>query len=66
MKTQELDKQWKTATGDGKPSGLGWGYWYCPSKREQCHYLGHHEGFHHLLYWDALVAFAEKRTTGGP
>jgi CubicO group peptidase (beta-lactamase class C family) len=38
---------------DGKPSGLSWGNWYCSSKGEQCHYLGHHEGFHHMLYWDA-------------
>lgn len=38
---------------DGKPSGLSWGNWYCSSKAEQCHYLGHHEGFHHMLYWDA-------------
>ena len=38
---------------DGKPSGLRWGNWYCSSKGQQCHYLGHHEGFHHMLYWDA-------------
>ena len=38
---------------DGKLSGLSWGNWYCSSKRERCHYLGHHEGFHHMLYWDA-------------
>ena len=38
---------------DGKPSGLSWGNWYCSSNGEQCHYLGHHEGFHHMLYWDA-------------
>jgi len=37
---------------DGKPSGLSWGSWYCSSTGEQCHYLGHHEGFHHMLYWD--------------
>ena len=37
----------------GKPSGLSWGNWYCSSKGKQCHYLGHHEGFHHMLYWDA-------------
>ena len=37
----------------GKESGLSWGNWYCASTRRQCHYIGHHEGFHHLLYWDA-------------
>ena len=36
----------------GNPSGLSWGNWYCASERRRCHYLGHHEGFHHLLYWD--------------
>ncbi len=38
---------------DGMPSGLSLGNWYCSSQREQCHYLGHHEGFHHMLYWAA-------------
>jgi CubicO group peptidase (beta-lactamase class C family) len=38
---------------DGKASGLTWGSWYCSPQAEQCHYLGHHEGFHHMLYWDA-------------
>lgn len=38
---------------DGKQSGLTWGNWYCASTGKQCHYLGHHEGFHHMLYWDA-------------
>lgn len=37
----------------GKSSGLSWGNWYCASERHRCHYLGHHEGFHHMLYWDA-------------
>ena len=37
----------------GNASGLTWGNWYCSSKSQQCHYLGHHEGFHHMLYWDA-------------
>lgn len=36
----------------GKPSGLSWGNWYCSKNRQRCHYLGHHEGFHHMLYWD--------------
>lgn len=36
---------------DGKTSGLTWGNWYCEPTR-RCHYLGHHEGFHHMLYWD--------------
>lgn len=36
----------------GSQSGLSWGNWYCAPSRRQCHYLGHHEGFHHLLYWD--------------
>ena len=37
----------------GKRSGLSWGNWYCAPERHRCHYLGHHEGFHHMLYWDA-------------
>jgi CubicO group peptidase (beta-lactamase class C family) len=37
----------------GKRSGLSWGNWYCSPQRHRCHYLGHHEGFHHMLYWDA-------------
>ena len=37
----------------GKRSGLSWGNWYCAPRRDRCHYLGHHEGFHHMLYWDA-------------
>lgn len=37
----------------GKISGLSWGNWYCAPSRRRCHYLGHHEGFHHMLYWDA-------------
>ena len=36
----------------GKSSGLSWGNWYCAPERHRCHYLGHHEGFHHMLYWD--------------
>jgi CubicO group peptidase (beta-lactamase class C family) len=36
----------------GHPSGLSWGNWYCAPDRRRCHYLGHHEGFHHMLYWD--------------
>jgi CubicO group peptidase (beta-lactamase class C family) len=36
----------------GKPSGLTWGNWYCAPGGLRCHYLGHHEGFHHMLYWD--------------
>ena len=41
------------ATIAGKTSGATWGNWYCAPTRRQCHYLGHHEGFHHILYWDA-------------
>jgi CubicO group peptidase (beta-lactamase class C family) len=37
----------------GKQSGLTWGNWYCSSNGVRCHYLGHHEGFHHMLYWDS-------------
>lgn len=37
---------------DGKTSGLTWGNWYCATGGRRCHYLGHHEGFHHMLYWD--------------
>ncbi len=36
-----------------RASGLTWGNWYCGKTRLRCHYLGHHEGFHHMLYWDA-------------
>ena len=38
----------------GKPSGLTWGNWYCAPQPQRCHYLGHHEGYHHMLYWDAV------------
>lgn len=41
------------ATISAKVSGLTWGNWYCASHGRRCHYLGHHEGFHHMLYWDA-------------
>lgn len=34
-------------------SGLTLGNWYCAPQGRRCHYLGHHEGFHHMLYWDA-------------
>ena len=34
-------------------SGLTLGNWYCAPRGRRCHYLGHHEGFHHMLYWDA-------------
>ena len=34
-------------------SGLTLGNWYCARTGRRCHYLGHHEGFHHMLYWDA-------------
>lgn len=34
-------------------SGLSLGNWHCSESRRQCHYLGHHEGFHHMLYWNA-------------
>jgi len=37
----------------GKGSGLALGNWYCARGGRRCHYLGHHEGFHHMLYWDA-------------
>lgn len=37
----------------GNRSGLTIGNWYCAPSSERCHYLGHHEGFHHMLYWDA-------------
>jgi CubicO group peptidase (beta-lactamase class C family) len=37
----------------GHASGLSLGNWYCAPVRRRCHYLGHHEGFHHMLYWDA-------------
>jgi CubicO group peptidase (beta-lactamase class C family) len=34
-------------------SGLTIGNWYCAAGGRRCHYLGHHEGFHHMLYWDS-------------
>lgn len=34
-------------------AGLSLGNWYCALSGRRCHYLGHHEGFHHMLYWDA-------------
>jgi len=34
-------------------TGLTLGNWYCAQSGRRCHYLGHHEGFHHMLYWDA-------------
>ena len=37
----------------GKTSGLTWGNWYCATDGQRCYYVGHHEGFHHMLYWDA-------------
>lgn len=37
----------------GQRSGLSWGNWYCSPERNRCHYLGHHEGFHHMLFWNA-------------
>lgn len=37
----------------GNRSGLTLGNWYCSVEGRRCHYLGHHEGFHHMLYWDA-------------
>lgn len=36
-----------------RASGLTLGNWYCAPRGRRCHYLGHHEGFHHMLYWDA-------------
>jgi CubicO group peptidase (beta-lactamase class C family) len=37
----------------GGESGLTLGNWYCAQRGRQCHYLGHHEGFRHLLYRDS-------------
>jgi len=37
----------------GRASGLTWGNWYCAAGALRCHYIGHHEGFHHMLYWNA-------------
>jgi len=36
-----------------KISGLTIGNWYCAQGRSRCHYVGHHEGFHHVYYWDS-------------
>ncbi len=38
--------------GQGQ-SRLTLGNWYCAKGGRRCHYLGHHEAFHHMLYWDA-------------
>lgn len=43
----------RRATIGGHPSGLSWGNWYCAQPAQRCHYLGHHEGFHHMLYWNS-------------
>ena len=37
----------------GAQSGLTLGNWYCAPDGRRCHYPGHHQGFHHMLYWDA-------------
>lgn len=37
----------------GRKSGLTLGNWYCAPGGRRCDYHGHHEGFHHMLYWDA-------------
>ena len=47
------DQATQPATIAARPSGLSWGNWYCAKSRKRCHYVGHHEGFHHLLYWDS-------------
>ncbi len=36
----------------GKQTGLTIGNWYCARGGRRCHYGGHHEGFHHVYYWD--------------
>jgi CubicO group peptidase (beta-lactamase class C family) len=38
--------------GTGR-SGLTLGNWYCAPSGKRCHYLGHHQGYHHMVYWDA-------------
>jgi CubicO group peptidase (beta-lactamase class C family) len=40
------------ATISDRRSGMTLGNWYCAPVGRRCHYLGHHEGFHHMLYWD--------------
>lgn len=42
----------------GGVSGLSLGNWYCSRDRQRCHYPGHHEGFHHLLYWNRARGIA--------
>jgi CubicO group peptidase (beta-lactamase class C family) len=50
----------------GKPSGLTWGNWYCAQGALACHYPGHHQGFHHMLYRDSasgiVVALVSNNT----
>jgi CubicO group peptidase (beta-lactamase class C family) len=48
--------------GSGR-SGLTLGNWYCAPKGSRCHYLGHHEGFHHMLYWDAEMRLSIAMVT---
>ena len=50
---QILDAATSPAWIDRNRSGLTLGNWYCGPTGRQCHYIGHHEGFHHMLYWDA-------------
>jgi CubicO group peptidase (beta-lactamase class C family) len=33
-------------------SGLTWGNWNCAGGGRRCSYSGHHQGFHHNVYWD--------------
>lgn len=53
----ELDRLRPMATAPARigayDSALSLGNWYCSDDRARCHYLGHHEGLHHMLYWDS-------------
>lgn len=50
---QIRDNATTRATIGDKLSGMTWGNWYCAPTGPRCHYLGHHEGFHHMIYWNA-------------
>lgn len=47
----------------GGRSGLTLGNWYCAADRRRCHYVGHHRGFHHMLYWDAEARISVAMVT---
>lgn len=49
IRTEALQR----ATIVGQASGLSWATWQCAPGALRCHWGGHHEGFHHFVYWNA-------------